>query len=148
MAGGAAAAARARGGRGGSGTSLESLAARGGILGKAAQLARTRQGQKQMPGKIASLEARVSALEGGGGSTPAPVDPGTQAVDTTTEPTASYTSGPVGNVAQVVGGTVGGMNDAAPPMAQQVANDIMGEPFARDLSVGAAKMILGKKINQ
>jgi len=144
MAAGAAAKAARRSG----GSSLDAIAGRGGVLGKAAQLGIMRRGQRQMPGKIASLEARVSALEGGGGSTPAPVDPGTQAVDTTTEPTASYTSGPVGNVAQVVGGTVGGMNDAAPPMAQQVANDIMGEPFARDLSVGAAKMILGKKINQ
>ena len=101
-----------------------------------------------MPDKIASLEARVSALEGGGGSTPAPVDPASQVVDTTTAPTASYTSGPVGNVAQVVGGTVGGMNDAVPPMAQQVAGDMMGEQFMRNLSVGAAKMVLGKKINQ
>ena len=101
-----------------------------------------------MPDKIASLEARVSALEGGGGSTPAPVDPASQVVDTTTAPTASYTSGPVGNVAQVVGGTVGGMNDAVPPVAQQVAGDMMGEQFMRDLSVGAAKMVLGKKINQ
>jgi len=146
MAAGAAAAARGANRSGGS--SLEAVARRGGILGKAAQTALTRRSQRQMPSKIASLEARVSALEGGGGSTPAPVDPGTQAVDATTAPTASYTSGPVGNVAQVVGGTVSGMNDAAPPMAQQVANDIMGEPFARDLSVGAAKMILGKKINQ
>ena len=148
MAAAAAAGARARGGRGGGRTSLQALAGRGGILGVGARLAKTRQSQRQMPDKIASLEARVSALEGGGGSTPAPVDPASQVVDTTTAPTASYTSGPVGNVAQVVGGTVGGMNDAAPPMAQQVANDIMGEPFARDLAVGAAKMVLGKKINQ
>lgn len=101
-----------------------------------------------MSSRIEGIESRLEALEGGGGSTPAPVDLGTQAVDTTTAPTASYTSGPVGNVAQVVGGTVGGMNDAAPPMAQSVANDMMGEQFMRNLSVGAAKMISGKKINQ
>jgi hypothetical protein len=148
MAAGAAAGARAGRRRGGGITSLQALAGRGGLLGRSAQMALDRRSGRQMPGKIASLEARVSALEGGGGSTPAPIDPGTQAVDTTTAPTASYTSGPVGNVAQVVGGTVGGMNDATPPMAQQVANDIMGEPFARDLSVGAAKMVLGKKINK
>jgi len=147
MAAGAAAGARTRRGRGG-GTSFDALASRGGILGVGARLARSRQSQRQMPDKIASLEARVSALEGGGGSTPAPVDPASQVVDTTTAPTASYTSGPVGNVAQVVGGTVGGMNDAVPPMAQQVAGDMMGEQFMRDLSVGAAKMVLGKKINQ
>lgn len=147
MAAGAAAGARTRRGRGG-GTSFDALASRGGILGVGARLAKTRQSQRQMPDKIASLEARVSALEGGGGSTPAPVDPASQVVDTTTAPTASYTSGPVGNVAQVVGGTVGGMNDAVPPMAQQVAGDMMGEQFMRDLSVGAAKMVLGKKINQ
>ena len=148
MAAGAAAGARARRGRGGGGTSLQALAGRGGLLGKSAQVVLDRRSERQMPGKIASLEARVSALEGGGGSTPAPVDPASQVVDTTTAPTASYTSGPVGNVAQVVGGTVGGMNDAAPPMAQQVAGDMMGEQFMRDLSVGAAKMVLGKKINQ
>tara|TARA_R100000353_G_scaffold57605_1_gene45562 strand:+ start:3964 stop:4407 length:444 start_codon:yes stop_codon:yes gene_type:complete len=147
MAAGAAAGARTRRGRGG-GTSFDALASRGGILGVGARLARSRQSQRQMPDKIASLEARVSALEGGGGSTPAPVDPASQVVDTTTAPTASYTSGPVGNVAQVVGGTVGGMNDAVPPVAQQVAGDMMGEQFMRDLSVGAAKMVLGKKINQ
>lgn len=147
MAAGAAAGARTRRGRGG-GTSFDALASRGGILGVGARLAKSRQSQRQMPDKIASLEARVSALEGGGGSTPAPVDPASQVVDTTTAPTASYTSGPVGNVAQVVGGTVGGMNDAVPPMAQQVAGDMMGEQFMRDLSVGAAKMVLGKKINQ
>lgn len=145
MAAGAAAKAAGRGRQGG-GVGLDAIARRGGVLGKFVSMGK--RSQRQMPGKIASLEARVSALEGGGGSTPAPVDPSTQTVDTTTAPTASYTSGPVGNVAQVVGGTVGDMNDAAPPMAQQVANDIMGEPFARDLSVGAAKMILGKKINQ
>ncbi len=148
MAAGAAAGARTRRGRGGGGTSFDALASRGGILGVGARLAKTRQSQRQMPDKIASLEARISALEGGGGSTPAPVDPASQVVDTTTTPTASYTSGPVGNVAQVVGGTIGGMNDAVPPMAQQVAGDMMGEQFMRDLSVGAAKMVLGKKINQ
>ena len=147
MAAGAAAGARSRRGRGG-GASLDALASRGGIVGIGARLAKSRQSQRQMPDKIASLEARVSALEGGGGSTPAPVDPASQVVDTTTAPTASYTSGPVGNVAQVVGGTVGGMNDAVPPMAQQVAGDMMGEQFMRNLSVGAAKMVLGKKINQ
>jgi hypothetical protein len=101
-----------------------------------------------MSGRIEGIESRLKALEEGGGSTPTPVDLGTQAVDTTTAPTASYTSGPVGNVAKVVGGTVGGINDAVPPMAQSVANDMMGEQFMRNLSVGAAKMISGKKINQ
>lgn len=148
MAGGAAAAARARRGRGGGAASFDALVARGGMLGKAAKMVSARRSQEQMPSKIASLEARVSALEGGGDSTPAPVDPSTQVVDTTTAPAPSYTSGPVGNVAKVVGGTVGGMNDAVPPMAQQVAGDMMGEQFMRDLSVGAAKMIEGKKINK
>lgn len=90
--------------------------------------------------RISSIESRLDALEGGGNQD-------------VTQPSPTVSPAPVagGEVSGLAGlGNVVGtsINDAAPPAAQAVAQDMMGEEFLRNAAVGAAKMIEGKKINQ
>jgi len=90
--------------------------------------------------RISSIESRLDALEGGGDQD-------------VTQPSPTVSPAPVagGEVSGLAGlGNVvsTSINDATPPAAQAVAGSMMGTPSAMDFSVGAAKMIEGKKINQ
>lgn len=87
--------------------------------------------------RISSIESRLDALEGGGNQDVTQPSP-------TVSP-APVAGGEVSDLGNVVGTSI---NDAAPPAAQVVAQDMMGEEFLRNAAVGAAKMIEGKKINK
>jgi hypothetical protein len=90
--------------------------------------------------RISSIESRLDTLEGGGNQDVTQPSP-------TVSP-APVAGGEVSGLASL-GNVVGtSINDATPPAAQAVAQDVMGEEFLRNAAVGAAKMIEGKKINK
>lgn len=145
MAAGAARAAKARSQQSSAGAvDMNALANRGGMLGMAAKAARKKQsalsGGGNMSGRIETIESRLDALEDGGGQDVTQPSP-------TVSP-APIADGDVSGLASL-GNVVGtSINDAAPPAAQAVAQDMMGEEFLRNAAVGAAKIIEGKKINK
>jgi hypothetical protein len=90
--------------------------------------------------RISSIESRLDSLEGSGNQDVTQPSP--------TVLPAPVAGGEVSGLASL-GNVVGtSVNDAIPPAAQSVAQDVMGEEFLRNAAVGAAKMIEGKKINK
>ncbi len=145
MAAGAARAARARSQQSSAGAvDMNALAGRGGMLGMAAKAAKKRQGAlasgNNTSSRIETIESRLDALEGSGGQDVTQPSP-----TVSPAPVAGGKVSGLANLGNVVGNSV---NDATPPAAQSVAQDMMGEEFLRNAAVGAAKMIEGKKINQ
>lgn len=127
-----------------SAVNVDALANRGGILSMAAKAAREKQGALASGSNVSSrmdtIESRLDALEGSGSQDVTQPSP-------TVSP-APVAGGEVSGLASL-GNVVGtSVNNAAPPAAQSVAQDMMGEEFLRNAAVGAAKMIEGKKINK
>ena len=145
MAARAARVARARSQQSSAGAvNMDALANRGGMLGMAAKAARKKhpalRGRSSMSGRIETIESRLDALEGGGGQDVTQPSP-------TVSP-APVSGGDVSGLASLGNVVDTSINDATPPAAQVVAQDMMGEEFLRNAAVGAAKMIEGKKINK
>lgn len=145
MAARAARAARARSQQSSAGAvDINTLANRGGMLGMAAKAAQKKQGalasSSNVSSRMETIESRLDALEGSGSQDVTQPSP-------TVSP-APVAGGEVSGLASL-GNVVGtSINDAAPPAAQAVAQNMMGEEFLRNAAVGAAKMIEGKKINK
>ena len=90
--------------------------------------------------RISSIESRLDALEGSGGQDVTQPSP-------TVSP-APVSGGEVSDLSSLGNVVDTSINDATPPAAKVVAQDMMGEEFLRNAAVGAAKMIEGKKINK
>lgn len=123
---------------------MDALANRGGMLGMAARAARKKQNAlasgNDVSSRMDTIESRLDALEGGSSQDVTQPSP-------TVSP-APVAGGEVGGLASLDNVVGTSINDAAPPAAQTVAQDMMGEEFLRNAAVGAAKMIEGKKINK